>query len=583
MNITDEELCMLEQLCYIDGNIMTIIDGVERTSPKVSEKIRNVLSRNNSCTVEQFLNEMGFDEAGLKKLEELGSTQIDGACTGADEWVSAIRHLKTSKKLKNLVITGTMENTEKTTLAMCFTDGNPETEEAIVAFKGTSGDKEWIDNVEGLNTADTLYQKEALDFIQGLKYSDITVTGHSKGGNKAMYVAITSDKVKRCVAFDAQGFSDKFMKKYWAEIQMRAKNISNYSVATDYVHALMFQIPNSNQYYCLGYGIDNVLQHHSPISFFKMDENGELVLDENGNPILVQVPETEGIQMLHNFTCFIIDYAPDSDKGIIIQYVSQILAMTFAGDKVSTEELIDFALSDEDTLALILAYLVKYMDTYDLGAEDIDKLLETLGLNKLNELIKLKTFNIAGVGELSINLNLANILEIIKKNLTDKNDDWIIKNLLPLLKMCFFKDVDIDIKEFWTKINSNVKSINITQSTTIQQTGTGQIRDFSRMTYEIQMGVIEKIQNVVFPSVTSWSSYSSEEWYDPLGIPRAIKGINAYFAKLSEKNMESKGKIEKIFEEVAQADSKYAKNINEQNSNLKRIKENLLSISVNGS
>ncbi|HHT97502.1 MAG TPA: DUF2974 domain-containing protein [Clostridiales bacterium] len=96
------------------------------------------------------------------------------------------------------------EDTEnEVRLALTFHEKGNNTD-AIVAFKGTSGGLEWLDNVEGFNLSDTRAQKEALDFIEGLKFSNVTVTGHSKGGNKAMYVATLSDKVTRCLSYDCK-------------------------------------------------------------------------------------------------------------------------------------------------------------------------------------------------------------------------------------------------------------------------------------------------------------------------------------------------------------------------------------------
>lgn len=562
MNITDEELCVLEQLTYIDGNLMTIIAGEKCDAEKVSKKIRDILKENPSCTVEQFLNQMGLDEAGLKKLESMGTVEIKGGCIEASEWVNTIRYIKGSDTLKNLIVSGTMENMEGTTLAYCFTESEGD-KEAIVAFKGTSGRKEWKDNIIGLLVADTLCQKEALDYINELDYENITVTGHSKGGNKAMYVAITSEKVKRCVAFDAQGFSDKFFNKYKAEILARGKNISNYSVSTDFVHPLLLQPYFSTQFYCQGFGISNTGQNHSSNSYLVTDENGKLVLDENGCPTFMLVSENESIELIHNLTIFIMENATEEDKEVIATYTGTIAGMIFA-DGASNEEVMNFVLSDPDALAVVVAYLVRYMEEYDLTSVDIGKLLSALRVGFLGNVV------------------VSLVMQFLKVNLGDKDIDMNTHMFLDLMDETFLKDKDIDLNELWMKIDIYSKNINITGSTTIQQTGTGKIRDFSRNTYEIQMGVIEKIQNVVFPSVTSWTGYSSEEWYGSLGIPRAIKGINAYFAKVSEKNMESKGQIEKIFEEVAQTDSGHAKNMKEQNANLKTIKQNLLSISVNG-
>ena len=274
MVLTDNELGMIEQLTYLNKSVAEEA-GVSGFS--------GVKNGQKNMTIAEILE--CFYEEALRRLEEKGDQDI--GFVSAKEWAGIIRYLKSSK-MKDLVLADTMTNSDGTTLALCFVEeGN--SSDAIVAFRGTSGGDEWVDNVEGLNVADTQCQKDALDFIESLPYDSITVTGHSKGGNKAMYVAITSDKVTRCVAYDGQGFSQEFIDKYWAEIQAKGGIITAYSLSTDYVHALLFPVPNSNQIYCQGYGVANIGEHHSPNSFFMTDENGNIVLDENGNPIIVQI------------------------------------------------------------------------------------------------------------------------------------------------------------------------------------------------------------------------------------------------------------------------------------------------------
>lgn len=535
MVLTDNELGMIEQLCYLNKDVAEAAGVSGFNGVKNGQK---------NMSIEEIL--ACFDEEALKKLESCDS-EIDGACASGKEWAGIIRYLKSSR-MKDLVLADTMTNTNGTTLALCFTEeGN--TSDAIVAFKGTSGGAEWVDNVEGLNVADTECQKEALDFIESLPYDSITVTGHSKGGNKAMYVAITSDKVDRCVAYDGQGFSQEFIDKYWAEIQERGKNITNYSLSTDYVHALMFPVPNSNQVYCEGYGVENIKQHHSPNSFFMTDENGNIVLDENGNPIVVEISEDESIVMLHEFTTYVINNASDEDKKIIIDFISQLLAMVFGGGEVDPQEIIDYALKNDDKLAMIISYLVKYMEDNDLSAEDIDKLLAVLGLNSLDEMF---TVNIAGVDI----VGLSGLIDYIKGQLTDGNDDWWIKNVwLPLLKKWKLDGYDIDISAFWEKINSKVKNIDGSSGCADAKAKTGTIRDFSSTTYDALMNAINRIEIMGGASVSSWSKYAQEEWYPSLLISIAIKGINTYFSKLSETNQICKAKIETVFDNVNTIDN----------------------------
>lgn len=554
MVLTDNELGMIEQLTYINENVAKQA-GISGFS--------GVKNGQKNMTIEEILE--CFDEEALAELESKGDLDVGilypddsdneenkKKFVSCKEWAGIIRYLKSSR-MKDFVLADTMTNPDGTTLALCFVEeGN--TNDAVIAFKGTSGGDEWADNVEGLNVADTKCQKDALDFIESLPYDNITVTGHSKGGNKAMYVAITSEKVTRCVAYDGQGFSQEFIDKYWAEIQAKGGIITAYSLSTDYVHALLFPVPNSNQIYCQGYGVANIGEHHSPNSFFVTDANGSIVLDENGNPIVIEIPEDESIQMLHDFTTFVINNANEKDKVEIVDFLSQLLVMVFAEDKVNKDELIDYILSHPDTMALILAYLVKYMDEYDLDAEDIDKLLEVLGLDSLNELITLTDFDVLGY-HVDVNLNLSNILNYIKQELTDNNDDRILKYLiLPVLKALFAGKYEIDITAFWERINSKVKDIDGSGGCGNAKAKSGTIRDFSSSVYEALMNAINRSENLGGGSVSSWSNYSGEEWYSSLLVGIAIKGINGYFSKISETNQTCKTRIDAVFNDEKMID-----------------------------
>lgn len=148
-----------------------------------------------------------------------------------------------------------------------------------------------------------------------------------------------------------------------------------------YVLVLLFPVPGSNQVYCQGYdggpGINDPAQHHSPSSFFVTDENGNLILDADGNAQIIQISEDESATMLHEFTTFVIHNASEDDKALIISYVSGLLAMTF-GDGADIDAILDYALSDTEALTTVLAYLVKYMDEYDLDARILISCLKCL-------------------------------------------------------------------------------------------------------------------------------------------------------------------------------------------------------------
>lgn len=103
--------------------------------------------------------------------------------------------------------------------ADAFTNGN----DAYVVYRGT-GDGKWIDNGRGMTEPLTESQSQASDFYDrftrdcGLdEHTNLTVTGHSKGGNNAQAATLNADNrllVDRCISFDGQGMSDAAIDRY---------------------------------------------------------------------------------------------------------------------------------------------------------------------------------------------------------------------------------------------------------------------------------------------------------------------------------------------------------------------------------
>lgn len=438
--ITDNQLAMIEQLTYIKD----AADAVD-----VDLKLKGGKS------IAYILNQ--FTEDALKKLESLGNEEISGALVSGAEWASIIRYLKSDKDISELVL-GKKKMRGKVPLILTF-HRKGDLKEAIVAFKGTTDTSEiseWADNVEGLISYDTKAQEEAFNFIEGLKYSDITVIGHSKGGNKAIYTAIRSDKVTRAVSYDGQGFSQQFLDKYQKKIKAKAKNIKNYSLSTDFVNVLMFPIPEAELIWTRGYGVDSVGQNHSPNSFFVTDENGRLKLDADGRPQMEEIPQDESMKKLHEFVNFLMNISSFEDKQDIVKYVSELVKLMF-GDKSSSEKIIDHIISAPDTLAMIAAYLVKYMYVYDLDENYVRQLVNSLGLDSLDNFL---TFYVPIIDPLYGNINylkidgFAALIGLMKSNLTDKAPDSIIEWALGN-----FAPYGIDLKDLWEKVESKINEI----------------------------------------------------------------------------------------------------------------------------
>ncbi|MBE6715096.1 MAG: DUF2974 domain-containing protein [Ruminococcaceae bacterium] len=145
--------------------------------------------------------------------------------------------------------------------------------EMSVVFRGTAS-LEWIDNGEGLsgiprknryyiydpfakvstetwkdNDHATPSQVEALNWFMktAQKYSldakaPITVSGHSKGGNKAQFICMNTDLCRYCFAFDAQGFSPEAVLQFKnvgdETFQRRSARIESINAYNDYVNVL---------------------------------------------------------------------------------------------------------------------------------------------------------------------------------------------------------------------------------------------------------------------------------------------------------------------------------------------------------
>lgn len=148
------------------------------------------------------------------------------------------------------------------TAACTFTE--PGGGSVYVVYRGT-GDGEWPDNGLGLTEKSTRQQERALAYFEEVVESrqitaqqKLIVTGHSKGGNKAQYVTMTTGYIgllDACYNIDGQGFSKEaikgWQKKYGAEeYRRRIQKITGIYGENDYVNVLGYSIvPKSRIHY----------------------------------------------------------------------------------------------------------------------------------------------------------------------------------------------------------------------------------------------------------------------------------------------------------------------------------------------
>lgn len=360
--LSDYDLCMLEHLAYMnnDDGLKSVLKG-------------DAYIPLQECTsVKQYVEQ--FDTDALRKVDPDSYTNGDNI--SRKEYATIIDYMYNNEQIYNLTLNQVMKNEHENTcpLAYAFQSNSGE---YIVIFKGSTQAFEWKDNVEGIATADTQSQRDAVQFVDSINSDNITVVGHSKGGNKAMYCAVVSDKVKRCISMDGQGFSDEFIKKYQYKIATKSQNIKNISYCSDYVHALMRQIPGSIQLYTgKGYGsngADSLAGCHSPNSIFSYYENesGQLCVQDE----FAFCDETSSIKIIHGLVEYIM-YSDYEDKEGVINYLAYVVG-NLGGN---SGDYINKVLSGEESIdaekaTQLLAYVVKYCNETGVSAEEVYLLL----------------------------------------------------------------------------------------------------------------------------------------------------------------------------------------------------------------
>lgn len=524
MSLTDKELLMLEQLTYYNERGL----GPIKTTNK----------RGN-------LGEL-LDSIDLEEVEKINSDTFDGK-----EWAAMIRYMKTNTNIRNLRVKQVIPDKGKTDRIL-FEDSN---NNAIVAFRGTVDKNEWADNMEGLNRADTNCQKEALDYINGLDYENITVVGHSKGGNKAQYVAILSDKVDRCVSMDGQGFSAQFIETYRDEILKNSGKIKCYSLSTDFVHVLLYPIPGVQQIYIRGgEDVSGIKEHHTPNSLFEyyIDENGDMqIMVKDGEIYLPIGTESPSVALLRNFSIFLMENATEEDLQEIVEFLT--CAFRQGLGKAIEEKL--------EGLKDLLVYLLKFIIVNDIDIDDIINLLNDLGLTEtIISFLRDKLKITLPLGIDNYIFLLRELFEQMIKIITvGAPIGFILEELFELIGWEF-----TDIIELYMRIR--------VEHTTIIVPSSGKNRDYSQKTYDTLMEAIKSFQNMSLPGVGGWKVYSGAEWFGKVSAAVAIMCINTYADKLEEINSICKKRVDRVFSNISNIDDKYRGRMYGKKNDLKDLK-----------
>ncbi|MBE5960048.1 MAG: DUF2974 domain-containing protein [Lachnospiraceae bacterium] len=363
--LTTEQVLLLNNLMYMTED----------------DPLKNITSyQDGNLTVSKIVNNIDVNQ--LQANKDYGSFM-----TGSD-WKKLIQAVKNDDQLMNVQIKSTnVDNTEGGGGGASALFVDPSTKDAVVVFRGTAS-KEWKDNFVGggsTGTADgvsTTHQQNALKWYQSLgldDYNSVTVSGHSKGGNKAKYITVMDDSVDRCLSFDGQGFSDEFVEKYKDAIARNQDKILNNNVDSDYVNLLLNDIGNTIFYKGYDYGDGGFLENHCPNTFLNFNKDGTFSMSTS--------ERDPGMKVLDDFLNSYLRTLSSEDKAKTLSFIGELVEGGFNG--ANPNELLGILLEggNTDYAANLLAYLIKYEQTNPELAATVKDVLGKMGLEDVTGIV----------------------------------------------------------------------------------------------------------------------------------------------------------------------------------------------------
>lgn len=297
--------------------------------------------------------------------------------TNGDEWRNIIESVRNDDKLCSTRIEANYDD-GKGGRSILF--NNTTDNEAVVVYRGTGSPSEWKDNFQGgsgTNQPDgvsTAQQESALKWYQSQDldgYDSVTVSGHSKGGNKAKYITIMDNSVDRCLSFDGQGFSDEFVNKYEGKIAENQYKIHNHNVDGDYVNILLNDVGDKTYYKGYNYGDGKFLENHCPNTYMKYDKDG--------NFVMVETSQNQDVQNLDKFLNSYLRSIPENERKDTMNLIGTMVEQAQNGGSANDLLSIFTEGNNTDSAAKLLAYFIKYGQEKPEMAESIRNVLNEMG------------------------------------------------------------------------------------------------------------------------------------------------------------------------------------------------------------
>jgi hypothetical protein len=214
---------------------------------------------------------------------------------------------------------------------------------AMIAFRGTSQDFEWVQDFELMNSTQTNHQKDIEAFLADpvnkkllSQYKSISITGHSLGGNDADYAAIIlaqdgyADKIDSVYNMDGPGHSQEFLNAHAPDIEKLQGKLHHRRWSL--VGMLLNDMP----------GCDSIIVETNPFSrdgepsnlLFKHD-TGFVATDKNRN----MIPGEPDILMLRAAELSVmLDDLPDGLGDAVAASLASLVTTIFESKEIMFDE-----------------------------------------------------------------------------------------------------------------------------------------------------------------------------------------------------------------------------------------------------
>ncbi|MFR1435852.1 MAG: Mbeg1-like protein [Acutalibacteraceae bacterium] len=340
MGLGERDLALLSALIYSDYVVK------QKEGTKLNEVVYKLLDiiENKNTTADAKMEVIGklYGDFGFIKEHE-------GVDAALDRFAQTLRAIAGSTKLMDLTIVKPLKNdgTKAGITAACFLDSSGA---ATVVFRGTDTSYEaWFDNIEGAGmTIATPMQETAKKYINSLGYEEITVTGHSKGGNLATFVAVLCSNVTKSVSFDGQGFSEAFHESYALLIAqaLENKDIKTIAAHNDLVNTLLLSVgetvyvKNPGEGFEQAHFITNLVLVDEKASSDEEDKYNDF--DDNGN--FTSIVDADAGVFWANLGIDLLAMALSAPVEELLTDIGGIFgAAALSGEKITGEDVLEWA------------------------------------------------------------------------------------------------------------------------------------------------------------------------------------------------------------------------------------------------